>query len=459
VPFVVPIRAIRDNSLPRQNRRYKTISTSRSWKDALKQWSRASLGEISLNLPSWIEDVLDRSWGDEEKEEITELASKPPASGPRAAVVFLPGIMGSLLTSIRGITTALWISPSIFLKGKANLLELNHDGTGDRYPEVEIVPVGIEQATYMKLLLTLDKETELFRFPYDWRRDIEWNADVLHEYLERWASENGERQFTLVGHSMGGLVAWAYMARHPRTAEKRIRRLIMQGTPQWGVTASVEVMARGNTQTRLLASLNESNDIRRLILSMPSLYQLLPPPQELFPADSPYPVNWDLYDAKAWLAGDIRQDYLDKARDFHTLLATVRPQVEIADIVGCRQATLTQMHRLGEAPPIHQVIYNETKEEGGDGTVPLWSVRRPDISTYYVNAIHIQLPTAKKVMQATLELIHDGVPALPGEVPLEDEAAGILSQLPDLATLTHLVRERLEQGKMTIEDLRHFHFL
>jgi len=435
------------------------VSTSRSWKDALRQWSRAPLGEISLDLPSWIEDVLDRSWGDEEKEEIAELASKPSASGPRAAVVFLPGIMGSLLTSIRGITTPLWISPSIFLKGKANLLELNHDGTGDRYPEVEIVPVGIEQATYMKLLLTLEKETELFRFPYDWRRAIEWNADVLHEYLERWSGENGERQFTLVGHSMGGLVAWAYMARHPRAAEKRIRRLIMQGTPQWGVTASVEVMARGNTQTRLLASLNESNDIRRLILSMPSLYQLLPPPQELFPADSPYPTNWDLYDAKAWLAGDIRQDYLDKARDFHTLLATVRPQVEIADIVGCHQSTLTQMHRLGEAPPIHEVIYSETKKEGGDGTVPLWSVRRPDISTYYVNALHIQLPAVKKVMQATLELIHDGVPALPAEVPLEDDAAGILSQLPDLATLTHLIRERLEQGKTTIEDLRHFHFL
>ncbi len=86
-------------------------------------------------------------------------------------------------------------------------------------------------------------------------------------------------------------------------------------------------MATGNRYTDFLARLDKRNDVRRLILNMPSIYQLLPPPLELFPSHTPY------------------------------------------------------------------------------------------------------------------------------------EELGILSQLPDLEVLTHLVRERLEQGRTTAEDVRHFHFL
>jgi len=435
------------------------VSSKQTWKDGLRHWSRTLVEDVSSSLPSWIEDVLDRSWGEEEKEEILELANRDQVQGPREAVVFLPGVMGSLLASIRGINSSLWISPSVFLRGRANLLELNHDGTGDRYPQVEVVPVGIEQTNYVKLLLTLSKETDLYRFPYDWRRRIEHNADVLHGCIERWASEMPGRQFTLIGHSMGGLVAWAYMARHRRAAERRVRRLVMQGTPHLGVAGSVEVMAVGNRITRFLASLNEGNDIRRLILSFPCLYQLLPPPRELFPSGHPYPVNWDVYDARAWPSGDIRQDYLDRGRKFHTLLARARPQVEIADIVGCHQSTLVQVRLVEGDPPTHEAVYESEGDKGGDGTVPLWSVGRPDITKYYVNASHSQLVTNGKVLRALLEMIHGGLPALPRDVPPNGGESGIAKEWGSLENLAHVMRDRLEQGKATIQDLEWFRFM
>lgn len=118
-----------------------------------------------------------------------------------------------------------------------------------------------------------------------------------------------------------------------------------------------------------------------------------------------------------------------------------------------------RMRCLEGYPPTHEVIYSVEGEEGGDGTVPLWSVKRPDITTYYVNAGHFQLVSAKAVLQATLEMIYGGVPALPRHVPPEGERLRILEELPSLETLAHLVRERFEQGKATVADLERFRFI
>jgi hypothetical protein len=42
--------------------------------------------------------------------------------------VLLPGIMGSLLASVRGISAVLWFNPTVVLDGHINLLDLNDDG-------------------------------------------------------------------------------------------------------------------------------------------------------------------------------------------------------------------------------------------------------------------------------------------------------------------------------------------
>ncbi len=290
--------------------------------DLLTSWSTLSLEEIEAELSKESQARAARKlYGARAVHQMRH----PPAAARairalprvREAVVLLPGIMGPQLSSIRGVTDLLWINPVIFLQGHANYLDMNADATGDATPSVEVVPVGIEKLVYLKFSLALRRETELYEFPYDWRRPVEANADVLHACLERWAAGEAGKRFTLVGHSMGGVVSRAYLARHPADAERRIKRVVSLGTPYFGAANAIENIVLGNEMMAVAAKLNAGNQTKRLLMNMPSLYELLPAPPDLFPAGRAYPANWDLYNAAAWQFAGIRADYLELGRKFH----------------------------------------------------------------------------------------------------------------------------------------------
>jgi triacylglycerol esterase/lipase EstA (alpha/beta hydrolase family) len=60
---------------------------------------------------------------------------------------------------------------------------------------------------------------------------IELFADQLAKLIATIEAETGARQIILIGHSMGGLVARAYLRRH---GAARVRRLVTVGTPHHG---------------------------------------------------------------------------------------------------------------------------------------------------------------------------------------------------------------------------------
>jgi pimeloyl-ACP methyl ester carboxylesterase len=435
--------------------------------DLLASWSALSLDEIEARLEAGIDDEAgERLFGADEMAEMRALVEEPEmrglmaapqAQGLREAVVLLPGLMGSLLSSIRGVTKLLWINPAIFLKGESRYLELGPDGSRDLAPRVEGVPFAVEKLVYVKISIALRRQADLYEFPYDWRRPIESNGDLLHQCIERWADGDHDQQFTLVGHSMGGIVSRAYLARHPAAAERRIKRVIMHGTPHFGAAGAVEGLAIGNRSTALMEKLNENNAPRRLMLNMPSVYQLLPVPPELFPSGRSYPANWDLYDAAAWQLEGLRQDYLDAARHFHESLASADPQVDMVEIAGCHVETVVEVQRsLGpDGGPEYQLIRVEEGPDGGDGTVPLWSAVLPGARMYYIQQGHRYLPKNGQVIDATLELIHGGAPSLPTQLP--PRKRGLFSSDADVLIPVEAeadrLRARLEQGTATEQDL------
>jgi pimeloyl-ACP methyl ester carboxylesterase len=435
--------------------------------DLLASWSALSLEEIEARLEAGVDDEAgERLLGAEEMAEMRALVEEPhlrglmaapQAGGLREAVVLLPGLMGSLLSSIRGVTKLLWINPAIFLKGQSSHLELAADGTRDRAPEIEGVPFAVEKLVYLKISIALSRQTDLYEFPYDWRRPIESNGDLLHQTIERWADGDPDRQFTLVGHSMGGIVSRAYLARHPEAAERRIKRVIMHGTPHFGAAGAVEGLALGNRSTAVMEKLNEKNAPQRLMLNMPSVYQLLPVPPEFFPSVRPYPANWDLYDAAAWRLEGLRQDYLDAARRFHELLVGADHQVDMVEIAGCHIDTVVDVRRSlrPDGEPEYALIRVAEGPDGGDGTVPLWSAVLPGARMYYIQQGHRYLPKNGEVIEATLELIHGGTPDLPTELP--PRRAGLFASdaaaLPPVEVEADRLRTRLEEGTATEEDL------
>lgn len=433
--------------------------------ELLNLWSALSTDEIAARLADG-QDVAaaGQLFGTEEAAALANAAPVRVVSAdaaPRPAVVLIPGIMGSLLASLRGITTLLWLNPTLFLKGQASYLELDEAGQRDRHPAISAAATALDRLCYLKAALTLRREAELFEFPYDWRRSILYNADVLAQALERWAPAAGQR-LTLVAHSMGGLVARACLARHPRTAQRRVRRVITLGTPYFGTVEAVENIALGNGLLNLAAQLNPLNDVERILLSLPSLYELLPAPPDLFPAAAAYPVNWDLYSETEWRRPGLRGKHLAAGERFHRLLAAADPQVETVQFAGCNVETIVALERsfTDDEQPVFAAVRQEEGPESGDGPVPLWSAVHPHVPTHFVEEQHRYLPGNAAVQADVLELIHDGAASLPTELPHKRRGLAPRDLSPaDAGAAADDLRSRLARGAVTESDLAQLYFL
>ncbi|MHB0857057.1 MAG: esterase/lipase family protein [Anaerolineae bacterium] len=409
------------------------------------------------------EQILDRILGAREGAEVRALLAQPQTGNPSIATILLPGMMGSLLASIRGISALLWINPAVVTDGRINLLDLNDDGHADKSPDVEILPIGIEKFTYFKLILTLARESRLYEFPYDWRKRIEHSAHLLHQSMERWSEAYPLRRFVLVGHSMGGLVARTYMALYPREAEHRIERVILIGSPLAGSPTSTLIFTGQTTPSQIVSRLHTDNDVVRFAANLPSSYQVLPPPTQYYGCARPYPMNWNLYDAASWGIPCIRQDYLDEASRWHGLLAASDPQCEMVHIAGCHRSTITDVWRCEKdvasagGQPHLTIVRQECGDDSGDDTVPLWSVAHPHITTYYVEERHQLLPSNADVLDAVADLIHGEQPELPQRVPTPApvlQRLGVTSIVRQVAEL----RKHIESGRYSREDIEKLFF-
>ena len=431
--------------------------------ELLARWSTMSLKEIEAELQAREnEAAAEQLLGSQEVSEIRDVETRRAPAGPPEAVILLPGLMGSLLTSIRGVTSLLWLNPLLILEGNSRYLDLNQDGTSDGSPMVHAVPLSLEKLTYLKMAVKLRRESLLFEFPYDWRLRIEKNAEYLAAAIETWADGDKAMQFTLVGHSMGGLVARALVNGDRDRARKRIKRVITLGTPHFGAAGAVSDIMLGNRMMAIASALNDNNDMRRMLSTFPSVFQLLPAPPDLFPRDRHYPVNFDVYDEQAWRMASIRQEYLDGGKRLHELLAGDDHPVPTVQIAGCHLDTIVDIERQfesGDKPKLN-IIREKTGSDSGDATVPLWSARLPGAAMYYVQEVHRDLPKNGDVIDAVIDLTYGRVPDLPTTLPQPD--GGFLGFRPVTGSPemeAEKLRQRLEAGTATEEDLQMLFFL
>ena len=441
--------------------------------DLLLRWSQMSLDQIEDEIRTGKDaDSVEQLLGAETALEMESLSFAPPSAGPREAVVLLPGIMGSLLSSIRGVTSLVWINPLVFLEGNARYLRLDPRGQVDACPEVEMVPVGLEKMTYLKMALALNRKVDLYEFPYDWRRPVAYNARVLRSALRRWSS-GSNRKFTLVAHSMGGLVSRSFMAQFPAEAEKRVKQLIMLGTPNYGATNAIETLFSGNSLMATVDGINRMNGMTGVVRSFPGVYNLLPAPPEFFPQGRTYPASWNLYDAASWRIAGLQQTYLDSARQLHESLAQSDPQIPMIMIAGCHLETLKALVSDFTVTEMPKLLTDKvsTGVDSGDGTVPLWSALLPGARTYYIRAKHADLPNNGQVINAVLNLLEDGACALPEELPEPRSFLGISFDVPGMEGEVSLpeppeeaplppaeLRAKIRSGTASKDDLKSLRF-
>jgi hypothetical protein len=347
----------------------------------------------------------------------------------------------------------------MFLKGNARYLRLAPDGEQDESPEVECVPVGLEKLTYLKIGLALNRQAHLHEFPYDWRRPIEYNADLLSRSIQRWADGDSSRKFTLVAHSMGGLVSRVFLARHPQIAQQHVKRVILHGTPNFGATNAVDTLVNGNSMMATADRLNDRNAMRTLVYCLPSVYQLLPAPQACFPSGRDYPVDFDLYQAAEWPVAAVQQKYLDGARALQERLAGSDPQIPIDIINGCHIETQVRVRKSAADGSAGLVLETEAQGPGsGDGTVPLWSSQLPGARWFYVQEVHRNLMNNGQAIRATLDLILSGDCSLPTHLPAKKAFSfGAVPPVSFDPTESEL-RAKIESGSAGRQDLERLFF-
>lgn len=322
----------------------------------------------------------------------------------RHLVVFLPGIMGTILQKDgRDVWApsrqALWTLLTTCGDSLRDLQVKGEDGQSDDLGDgiradrlvrdtVFQLPRLIEHAGYGPLLDHLPEflevtpgsvhapqdEASFYPFPYDWRRDNRVSARHLQRFVEtqllRWRAWSGARdaRVILIGHSMGGLVARYYV--EVLGGWKHTLALITIGTPHRGALGALEMLSHGVPQLERLF------DVGGLVRSFESVYQLLPTYRALHVDDAVVrvveaPALPNIDPARAASA---RQDFFEAmrlAREAH-VNETGYDRNLLVPWVGTRQATV-QSARLQAgritadyAPP--PGLSPELAD--GDGTVP-----------------------------------------------------------------------------------------
>lgn len=397
----------------------------RSTKPRRRSQSRTSTStaheQTAFGLPS---DMLERAiitgesrglledyFGPESYSELQDLArdasTRSLRGGPR--VFILPGIMGSTLSKPGPLHTrrTLWLNPVEIAFGRATDLKL--DGS-----QTEYAASGVILLAYLKLKLRLRiAGFNADFFPYDWRFSLADAGSKLADAIQK----EGAAQVSLVAHSMGGLVARAAL----KSANAKISRIIMLGTPNYGSFAPAQVIRGTYDVVQKIARLDQRHTAEQLagqvFNTFPGLYELLPAADK-FPAV-------DLYNAASWPASgpQPRADLLSTVKRVFSNLAAADDRFFL--IAGINQDTVTGLRMAG-----NEFAYEISAE--GDGTVPLEFALLAGLAekhTYYVEEGHGGLPNNSSVESAVVDLLSKGTTtALPTERPALKRASRVVPE-------------------------------
>jgi pimeloyl-ACP methyl ester carboxylesterase len=211
-------------------------------------------------------------------------------------------------------------------------------------------------------------------FPYDWRCDIRYNAQLLNDHIAAMYTSSGGQRLTLIGHSQGCLVilAASKLEATPHDFATKVQRVILVAPPVAGTMRAAEPLIFG------FPDLGAANQLktRAAIRTWPALYQMLPSWACVLGTDMrPLPTQEQLTAIGGWTdATDIDvsvlTDMLARAREAQALLtgpfSYMGPWVDARVILGEAQNTPLTIVRNGDV-----MIPSSGTNEPGDTLVPM----------------------------------------------------------------------------------------
>ena len=320
-------------------------------------------------------------------ETLREEVRRPPVAfseSARPKAYILPGILGSSLEVKNWFFHDLvWVDPLELLIGGIRRLRLS--------PDDGVRPRGALKLAYERMKLRLDRlGMDVVELPYDWRKSTMAEA---HRLMERLRSENSA-PVTLIGHSMGGLVARGLASLDPDGAV--IGKVITIGTPNLGSFAPVQVftLAHGSLETfQKLDQFHSAEDLaRKYMRHFPGLV-------EMMPGDGHGPI--DFFNRAAWpsLGTVPTAQVLSEAYANKTSLPS--PDHRFTQIISIGEATTVDATLSGG-----EILYQESRD--GDGTVPRVLAELGQVQRYYTHGSHPWLCNQAYIIDAVRDLVLTG---------------------------------------------------
>ena len=295
------------------------------------------------------------------EDDLTVVEPRAGDRRPKHPVVVIPGFMGSEL--FLG-SEKVWPNARQIFKNP-QLMKFTEDtrlvpkGLVD---EVVIVPNLIKQEQYGRLInylcesLGYEVGKDLLEFAYDFRQDVRISARQLAHAVDEW---NISGPVTLIAHSMGSLVSRYYVDQ--LGGERHVERLILLGGPHFGAPKSIINLA---IEPNVLPFGLLGARIREVLLTYPSVYQLLP---EYPCAKDQHGEVVDFLRDPSWLPQQYAP-YLKNAVQFRAELKH-RVAVPTVCIFGYGLKTLMGVRVERNSAGVCTKV-EMTNDDGGDSTVP-----------------------------------------------------------------------------------------
>ena len=214
-------------------------------------------------------------------------------SGKKPIVVLLPGIMGSTLTVSDNLV---WINFLSFVSGGLTRLLYSDDNNKNVRADALI------GSSYKKLTEFLLRDYDVVTFPFDWRTDMETNADVLNRKIVELMVF--QQPVKLIGHSMGGVLIRDFIINHTDTWEKlnarKDFRLVFLGSPLKGSFRIPYVLFGLDSLINTLDLVdigNSRKDLLKVFSQFPGILSLLPLTTE---KDNKADSNNDFAKSETW---------------------------------------------------------------------------------------------------------------------------------------------------------------
>ncbi|CAN5582726.1 hypothetical protein BH20ACI3_BH20ACI3_38060 [soil metagenome] len=443
--------------------------------DLLAQDSRTGLSRNNKGTCEVTDNYFNKAtdrYASEQLKACQRCLDQTPLSGAteekkRLPIIFLPGVAGTILSSGSPMPI---LSP-----GDAELWPLAP--RGDR-ADLALEPDGVKSARSARIVvgdvlrrsgmnfyggfieslksLGYTEGTDLLTFPYDWRYSNDVHFARLDQVIQNALSQSGKQKVILIAHSMGGVVARAYVYSSPERAAK-VDSFITMGTPYGGATkvyyGVVNGYQFGNDTVR-------QELMKILMQNYASAYQLLPQQpfvydmsqgERLVSLDEANTIRYKWFtDARLSFIRDSYTETAGNERFFNPGLLQLAKQfmsgavdangnpkplpggVKQYAIIGTGVSTLSA-YKLEDWKPGtffagsylelgngRKVVMNPVSGDG-DGTVPLWSLETPVATrTYYIpyksgfitdeSSAHGDLPANKTVQSIVAQIIQNSSP-------------------------------------------------